>query len=348
MNHLSNFLKNGGNPEELFLDITYHPTLPLRIYNYSIESPKTHPVVMDARSAVLDADHNVIAPGFRRFFNLNECEELHRDFDWNNFSCVEKVDGSFIQVFYYNDEWIVCTRSTFGTGKVHDLDFTFADLFWRNISKYRLNHVRVYMFELVGPYNRVVRDYVEGLYLIGSWRYGSIGDIDMHESNLDIIAKDLGVNRPQYYTCKSMEDVANLLDEKSKSDPTFEGVVLRDNKMRIKCKSLSYLMLHRAANNGNIINKKSVVDLFIKGDLDEMIAAFPQFAEIMTHRKNKILQFLVEADTFYDTIKELNQKDFALSAVQTPYRALLFQMRRYNVPARTACQRLSKVLEDLL
>jgi len=52
----------------------------------------------------------LIARGFRRFFNLNEIEET---FDWNSFHSFSKEDGSFVLVFYYRDQWCLQTRNSF-------------------------------------------------------------------------------------------------------------------------------------------------------------------------------------------------------------------------------------------
>jgi hypothetical protein len=43
----------------------------LLVLNYDlIESPKSHPIVMECRSLILDKQFNVVSRSFDRFFNL--------------------------------------------------------------------------------------------------------------------------------------------------------------------------------------------------------------------------------------------------------------------------------------
>ena len=45
----------------------------LLVLNYNqIESPKTHPIVIECRSLILDKQYNVVSRSFDRFFNLQE------------------------------------------------------------------------------------------------------------------------------------------------------------------------------------------------------------------------------------------------------------------------------------
>ena len=103
---------------DLAINQTYHPELDLIILNYSqIESPKTHPTVRLCRSLVTDLEYNIVAQGFRRFFNLGEVDD---PFDWDNFVIQEKIDGSYIKLFWHQDRWIVTTRNTFGQGNISE------------------------------------------------------------------------------------------------------------------------------------------------------------------------------------------------------------------------------------
>lgn len=45
----------------------------LLVLNYNqIESPKTHPIVIECRSLILDTGFNVVSRSFDRFFNIYE------------------------------------------------------------------------------------------------------------------------------------------------------------------------------------------------------------------------------------------------------------------------------------
>lgn len=48
----------------------------LLVLNYDqIESPKSHPIVMECRALILDTDFNVVSRAFDRFFNIHEIYE---------------------------------------------------------------------------------------------------------------------------------------------------------------------------------------------------------------------------------------------------------------------------------
>ena len=93
---LQKFLIEGGNPKDLALRVYHHQELPLIGYKYSSDSPKKNPIVDNARGIVLDEQHQLIMKGFNRFYNYGQHEDY--PFDWNNFICQEKCDGSLILV----------------------------------------------------------------------------------------------------------------------------------------------------------------------------------------------------------------------------------------------------------
>ena len=65
---------------EGFATARKHPRLPLRIYNYSTRAQynftaETWPQELrDARGLVLDPDGEIVARGFRKFFNLSQLQ----------------------------------------------------------------------------------------------------------------------------------------------------------------------------------------------------------------------------------------------------------------------------------
>ena len=86
------------------------------ILNYcQIEIPKTHPIAMECRGLTLDSKNNwnIVAKAYDRFFNLGEHLELTNQFDWSDFECYTKEDGSIMLLYYHNDEWYVNTRGSF-------------------------------------------------------------------------------------------------------------------------------------------------------------------------------------------------------------------------------------------
>lgn len=98
--------------EEGWIEYQDHPSLPLRIYNYSrncqFEDYWDNLTLM-CRGLVLDHDGNIIARPFRKFFNLEESKHTPT----TDFEVYEKMDGSCIILFNYGNEWILATRGSF-------------------------------------------------------------------------------------------------------------------------------------------------------------------------------------------------------------------------------------------
>jgi hypothetical protein len=102
----------------------------LIVLNYDqIESPKAHPIVMECRGLIIDEEFNVVSRSFDRFFNYGEQPQTQEHIDWNKAICFEKVDGSLIKIYNWNNDWYVSTRGTaFAESTVNGFDLTFKDL----------------------------------------------------------------------------------------------------------------------------------------------------------------------------------------------------------------------------
>jgi len=170
MLEVQKYLRSGKTFKELEVDLsisTYeHPTLPLVGAKYSqIESPKTNHIVKECRGIVLEKDtHNVIAKPFPRFFNAGEDLEEFKKFNWNNFVCTTKEDGSLAIIYYYQNIWHMNTSGSFGLGEVNFSGKIWRELFWQTFDKVgglkdKLNPKYTYVFELCTPYNKVIRPY---------------------------------------------------------------------------------------------------------------------------------------------------------------------------------------------
>jgi RNA ligase len=91
-----------------------HKNLPLSIWNYSPKAQyesawDQYPLLLQTRGLIMDNDGNVVARPFKKFFNIEE----NRHTPTQDFEVFEKMDGSCIILFYYNDEWIFATRGSF-------------------------------------------------------------------------------------------------------------------------------------------------------------------------------------------------------------------------------------------
>lgn len=328
-----------GNPvgnltTELGIMVYRHPDLPLVGLKYSmINSPKTNPIVRDCRGLVLEeGTWDCVAKPFRRFFNAGEDVDNFAQFDWTDFSCTTKEDGSLILLYVYQGEWHVNTSGSFGLAECNFSGKTWRELFWETsqIDRSKLNENYTYIFEMWTPYNKVVRTYSQSMtFLLSMFHTQTKGELRIID--VDREAVHLNVPRPEHHQFTCMNDITVFLRHKENVDKTFEGVVIRDrNGERYKIKSDTYNALHHMLDNGNLFNPKRLVPLILAGDMDEVVAYMP---EVKPHLETVQAAMDAEFTNLLALWKETraieSQKEFALAIVKrTRFSSILFQLRK--------------------
>lgn len=305
------------------------------ILNYSqIDSKKDCKLVEETRGLVLDRiTGQVIARAFNRFYNWGEISRIDKQFDFNNCTATHKEDGSIILVYWYNGQFHVNTRGSFGTGEVCE-GMTWRNLFnlaFDNKKLDKLDRDHTYVFELCSRYNKVVRDYPEPkVYLLSV--YNNKFGVEHFDSMTDSWAETLEVERPKYVACKDILDAEKYIAEQETADKTFEGLVLRDmNNLRVKLKSASYVALHRLSNNHKLTLERAW-DIIIKGEESEFLVYFPELREIFDKVKRIRIDMQQGFTALYQSAEGVDsQKEFAIMVKDSPYAAACFAMRKYGV-----------------
>lgn len=326
---------------DLGITANFHPTDDRVILNYSqINSPKKDPVVRECRGLVLNKnDYSVIAKSFNRFYNLGEDKETDDVFDWGSCVTTEKLDGSLILVYFYNGEWRVNTRNSYGDGFINDSTVTWKDLVFSLLDTSKLYKEIMYTFELCSPYNKIVRLHKESkLYLLSAFEeWDEIAEYDYGSVNFH--AKKLGLNMVQFYPFTSLESVKSHIEYKEKTDKTFEGFVVRDYRNnRIKIKSSSYVALHHLRGEGNnLFSPKYLLPIVMTGEIDEVIEYFPEVKDGLFKVRDKFEKEKNGLLELWDQVKGIeSQKEFALSIKDKgPLTPLLFQARKLKVEPET-------------
>jgi T4 RnlA family RNA ligase len=337
---------NGGNLElleqQLGIKSTCHEDGRV-ILNYSqIDSPKQHPIVIECRGLVLDSNNNwgLVARAFNRFFNVGEFVEDFKLFDFNNCLGYHKEDGSLLLVYYWNGEWRFNTRGSFGEGEVNYSGITWKELALKALPQKFLDRASsipglTYVFELCSPHNKIVRTYKEPqVFLLAVFNNKG------YEYPYAIVsgeAEEYGLQMPYVSPFFSIEDVEGYIALKAQDDPTFEGIVLRDRRdRRWKVKSTFYIELHRTLNNGNVLDTANLSKLILQGEVDEIIAYFPEFEDRINELKHKIECIMINLDNYWYCFKDLiSQKKFALQVKDLKYSWVLFQARKLDSNPRS-------------
>ena len=124
-----------------------HPEYDIWILNYSKDTQFEQAwdlYTLSCRGLVIDADGNILARPFKKFFNY---EEVQNKIDMNKpFEAYEKMDGSLIILFYYPKEqkWLVASRGSFISEQ--------AEMARKIIKKYnieKLDTTKTYIFEII-------------------------------------------------------------------------------------------------------------------------------------------------------------------------------------------------------
>lgn len=315
------------------IKVNHHPEDERVILNYcQIESAhhKTHPVVRDCRGLVLSSkDYSVIARAFPRFFNLGEVEI---DFDWEDYVCQEKADGSLILLYHWNGDWHVNTRNSFGSAKVGESEFTWRDLvsyslpfFWKD----KLDKRFTYIFELCSPYNQVVKRHDNThVKLLSIYEKYEGKTFEVAPNDLRYLATNLKLDLVEEYKVEG-KDIEPILERIESEDPTNEGIVLRDcNNNRLKVKTKSYLRLHRAFMNGNLASTKNLVPVIMNHEIDELLAYWPFLQEKVDKIRAKLDEYRQSLDNYWFVHgDESNRKKFALAVKEHPFSSLLFKAK---------------------
>lgn len=338
---LQTALRSGTTPESLTRDLGItvydHPTLPLVGFKYSqIDSPKLHPVVRECRGVVLErGTWNLVAKAFNRFFNVGEDAEDFAKFDWSDFSCESKEDGSLILLYHYAGTWHVNTSGSFAFGPVQGYGMSWVDLFWTTSGIDRSvlagQEATTFVFELCTPYNKVVRRYADQkTYLLSAFEAGQeVARGTLQDLRLRLFGAN-NVHGPDVYDFRSKEEIALFLRTQEDTDKTFEGVVLRDSTgRRYKWKTSTYVALHQLKDNGNVLLPKRIVPLVLAGEVDEVVATLPETKSALYEARDMLAGAFADVLARWQDTRGLpTQKEFAMAVKDHPLSGLLFDMRK--------------------
>ena len=112
---------------------------------------------LNSRGTVYDSNGNLVSLAFPKFFNLSELPEDKQKtiLASKDFTVYEKLDGSYGNVFYYKDRWMVTTRGSFTSEQA---------IYATNnlLPKYDMSNVPKHLsfaVEIIYPSNRIIVEY---------------------------------------------------------------------------------------------------------------------------------------------------------------------------------------------
>lgn len=222
-----------------------HPTLPLTIWNYSrtcqFESVWDE-ITINCRGLVTDDKGNVVAKSFPKFWNLEE--HVNKTLPNEPFDVYTKEDGSLGILFNYNNVWVFGSRGSFTSDQAIEgnkiLESNHGDIL-NSLSK-----DLTYIFEIIYPENRIVKDYGTERKLVLLGAYDLTNNNDLSYNELIKLSEITGFELVKRWD--GYKDITSLKNMISDDD---EGFVIRfrESGRRLKIKGEEYVRLHRILTN---------------------------------------------------------------------------------------------------
>lgn len=327
---------------QLGISVKYVDDLIVLNYN-QIESPKTHPIVMECRSLILEAGTlKVVSRSFDRFFNYGEALNVTPEIDWNRAIAYEKVDGSLIKIYNHKGHWYISTKGTaYGDSDCMGYGITFAELVYKALGcaddeafqalcgNADLWPSYTYIYELTSVENRVVRRYDGYKIHLLAIRSNGTGDY-IQCKNEEVHALSIGASKPISFKFESAQDCLRAAQGLKNLDEGY--VVYQDGIPVAKVKSPAYVAVHHIRGEG--LNPKRIMQLVLVNEQDEYLQYFPEDREVMQPYIDAKIVLDYAIDAMYDSIRGIDdQKEFAMHAGKAPFKAALFQARAKGIDA---------------
>lgn len=304
--------------EEGLVNVQKHPNADLFIYNYS---PRVQyeslwdEVTIAARGLILDADMNIVAKPFSKFFNIEEHDAT--EIPQLPFEIFDKLDGSLGILYWLEGMPYIATRGSFISEQSQHATEILYTKYSHTFDK--LNRNATYLFEIIYPQNRIVVNYgdTDDLFLLTAIDNES-GEEFIHDIGFPIVKRYDGIN-----------DLAVL---KGLEEDNREGFVVRfSNGFRIKVKFEEYVRLHRIITN--VSNLTIWEYLMEEKDFEELLTKVPdEFYDWVRMTKDEIVRnynaVLESAKKRYADLWDADRKTFALRVMNeaNDISAILFRM----------------------
>lgn len=315
------------------------------VLNYNqLDSPSIHPVVQECRGLILKDDLTVLCRSFNRFFNYGETPQITSKMAYEGAIAFNKIDGS-LMVLYFNTvtgKWQFATRNAaFAEGVEKTLTYTMEELALMACNAtspeefagaLALDPQFCYVFELSGPFNKVIKSYSKNeLSLLavadkfgGEWPFEEVKKLQTE------MGKKYCVGIPAYVVLRNEAHLGELINACKELEEGF--VVLNENlNLRVKAKSPGYLAAaHLKVKDGQHIPLRAAT-LVATGEHVEWLAYNPEDTELFD-------PYILARQWLKDKIHEVtestknicDQKELAAQVKNYPFSGLIFRARKEN------------------
>ena len=300
---------------EDYIKVNKHPMADLFIYNYTATAQYErlwNEWTLACRGLIMDAEFNIVARPFPKFFNLEELVDASIPNEL--FEVYEKMDGSLGILYWIDNEALVATRGSF----VSEQAIVATELLH---TKYAdsipfLDKTKTYLFEIIYPENRIVLDYGTERKLV------LLAIIDIQTGD-EFPLEDIG-----FEIVKKYDGLNDLQKLKALEEDNREGFVVKfKNGYRLKVKFEEYQRIHKIVTQ---VSTLSIWEYIKEGqDLTPILEKVPdEFYEWVKATHAELLknyaEIEVQAQKDFKVLE--NRKETALYFLTCEYPAILFKM----------------------
>lgn len=320
-----------------------------------IESPMREPLVQQLRGVVVDLEtREIVCRPYDKFWNLGEA--LADPIDWDTARAQDKLDGSLILLYHHRDTWMVASSGhptaggpygRFGSG--HTFATKFWEIFYANGMRLPSRTDCAYFFELCAPDNRIVCRYDEPRIVVhgARWRWSADDTFEDEctREYLEDVAAELHWDIVREHPLRTLEEVQAAVQALNPIEG--EGfVVVDDAHRRVKVKSPRYVALHRIRGK---TTPAGIVDLWKAGEVEELLAYFPEQAPDILAVTSKLEDACEEAYNAYaDNRSAPTRKDFALAIKNKPWSSIAFKLLDNNAGTVEDARRVLRASSDAM
>lgn len=308
----------------------------LVLLDYMPDASFTQEISHECRGLILDESDNwnVVSYPFKKFFNFFEV--FKADLDEKTTKFYEKLDGTLIVLYYYN-EWLISTSGTAdASGNVCSpvfdvgLDCDYSKLFWDLWGKFKYSlpeeKNKCYMFELCTKHNQVIIEYKDPKIV-----FLGVRNLDtLKEEKIEPIAEKYGWEIPSLYDFESIEKAIYYC---SSTDKKIEGVIaVDDNFNRLKIKTSIYATTFKTICGSDSSVKSLVVFWEKDGKLNDLLTEFEDVNKVITDKYEIVVKaidiFIRECEKDYEKINGLPIEEFRKEAAKTIFPDCMFKMKK--------------------
>lgn len=304
-----------------------HSTLPFTIYNYTprvVVENNWNEVTLTCRGLILDDNFNIVARPWKKFFNLGQVD-LPIQFD-THVEITDKADGSLLVMYPEDEGYAFATRGSFESDQAK-----LANELWAKHKDEWMPYGTpilpgfTYLFELVGPSNRIVLEYPQDTFILLGCVENETGYV--YGPNIAAAYLDWMGNRTAIFEYDTISDALAHMNREN-----AEGYVIRFNNFMVKLKQPDYLELHRLVTN---CSPKTVWEQLRAGkSKDEILSVFPdEFHDYIRSMIDPLSEAFFKinhevedafSEIIYTLPADFSRRQFAERAKQSVYTGLLF------------------------